>query len=92
MQTWFGDALALSLGGFFLTELLKALSPVKVAPWVKLSTVAILIGGFSILLSVGVMPVFIAVGFAPVIHSVHKSVSAWGDAQRIQVLHQSRRR
>lgn len=91
MQIWFGEVLVLSFGGFFLTELLKALLPVKVAPWVKLLAVTVLIGGLAIPLTEWTA-IPVALGFAPVIHSVHKSVSAWGDAQRVHVLHQSRRR
>lgn len=90
MQTWFGEVLVLSFGGFFLIELLKSLLPAKVAPWVKLSALALLIGGLAIPLTEW-MAVPVALGLAPVIHSVHKSVSAWGDAQRVHVL-QSRRR
>ena len=92
------DAIALSLGVFFITNFVKFLVAARILAPMKMAIVAVLALAGATLLAwnsgwVAVLVLWLAVvGLSSLVHAVHKLVSAAGDERRAATLNSRARR
>lgn len=90
------DLLLVALGAFFFAELNKTILPWPLQAWTKLALVVLGAVGAAVLLTedVGDCAVLAAggAGLASLVHKVHRTISAVGDAQQVTVLSTARPR